>query len=186
MTRSHRQVWVGLFFIAIATAALAQKVKVGYDKSADFSKYKTYTWAPPGMPPTRPLLYETVVGTVDSELSAKGLKRTDKDGDLTLFGAGGIDFAISFSAGSPVLSSYSATPPMMYSSVWTGGEGAGDLMAPVPDGTLKLQFVDRGTNQIVWSGSVMQSLDIQKKQKSLKLASKAVVKLLKKFPPGSK
>jgi len=185
MTRSQRTVCVGLFLTTMATASLAQKVKVGYDKSVDFSKYKTYTWAPPGMPPTRPFLYEAVVGTVDSELTSKGLKRTEKDGDLTLFGAGGIDFAISFSAGSPVVSSYSGTPPMMNSSVWTGGEGAGDLMAPVPDGTLRLEFVDRGRNQIVWSGSVKQSLDIQKKEKSLKLASNAVVKLLNKFPPGS-
>jgi hypothetical protein len=40
--------------VAVATVSFAQKVEVGYDKSTDFSKYKTYTRAEPAMPPTRP------------------------------------------------------------------------------------------------------------------------------------
>ncbi len=32
---------------AFVASGFAQKVKVGYDKSAAFSKYKTYTWATP-------------------------------------------------------------------------------------------------------------------------------------------
>ena len=176
---------VGIFLAAITTSAFAQKIKIGFDKSVDFSKYKTYTWEKPAMPPTRPLLYATVVGTVDSELKSKGLDRTEKDGDLRLIGAGGIDFAIAVSSGTPVVSSFNGPPPIVNDTMWTGAEGSGGLMPAVPDGTLELQFVDRNTNHVIWSGIVTQKLDIEQKQKSLKLASKAVIKLLNKFPPGS-
>jgi len=185
MRDSRSKLCIGLFIAAATTSVFAQKVKVGYDKSADFAKYKTYTWAPPAMPPTRPLLYETVVGTVDRELNSKGLKRTDKNGDLTLIGAGGVGFAIAVSSGTPLSSTFTGPPPTMNATAWTGAEGSGDLMAAVPDGTLGLQFVDRSTNRVIWSGTVSQKLDIEQKQKSLKMAGKAVVKLLNKFPPGS-
>ena len=179
------KVCAGFCVVVIATSVFAQKVRVGYDKSVDFSKYKTYAWTEPAMPPTRPLLYQTVVGTVDGELRSKGLQRTEKNGDLTLIGAGGIDFALAFSSGTPVLSTYSGPPPTLNGTVWTGAEGSGNLMPAVPDGTLELQFVDRNTNQVIWSGIVTQTLDIERKEKSLKRASKAVVKLLAKFPPKS-
>jgi hypothetical protein len=55
----------------------------------------------------------------------------------------------------------------------------------VPQGTLVLELVDRSTNNVVWTGSVSQKLDIEKKDKSLELVGKAVVKLLKEFPPRS-
>jgi NADPH:quinone reductase-like Zn-dependent oxidoreductase len=185
MRRSRRKVCLGLLLTAITATGFAQKVKVGYDKSVDFSKYKTYTWVKPAMPPTRPLLYETVVSTVDGELHSKGLTRTEKNGDLTLIGAGGIDFAIAVSSGTPLSPTFTGPSPTMNANVWSGAEGSGVLMPAVPDGTLELQFVDQSTNQVIWSGSVSQKLDIEHKQKSLDLATKAVVKLLKKFPPGS-
>jgi len=172
-----------LFVVAFASLAFAQKVKVGYDKSVDFSKYKTYSWAAPAMPPTRPLLYEAVIAAIDGELRSKGLQPNEKDGDLVLTAAGGLDFQIAVSGGAPVPSTFSGMPPPMNGPMWAGGQGAGQLMGAVPDGTLMLQFVDRSTNQLVWSGTVTQKLDIERKQKSLELAAKAAVKLLKQFPP---
>lgn len=173
------------FIIAgLTTSGFAQKVKVGYDKSADFSKYRTYTWAKPQTPPTRPLLYETVVGTIDDQLKAKGLERTDKNGDLTLIAAGGIGFGYNLAAGTPILSTYDGPPPTMNATMWTGSDGSGALLAPaVAQGTLILEFVDRNQNKAIWNGTVAQNLDPGKKDKSLDLVQKAIVKLLKGFPP---
>jgi len=58
-------------------------------------------------------------------------------------------------------------------------------MGPVPDASLVLQFVDRRANQLIWSGTVTQKLDIEQKSKSLELVNKAIAKLLKPFPPSS-
>ncbi len=68
MNRIRRKLWFFLCLFSLATTVFAQKVKVGYDKSVDFSGYKTYTWTEPAMPSTRPMLYATVVGTVENEL----------------------------------------------------------------------------------------------------------------------
>ena len=64
-----------------ASCAQAQKVEVGYDKSVNFEKYKTYSWAEAATPPARPMLYQTVVGWIDGDLNSKGFQRVDKDGD---------------------------------------------------------------------------------------------------------
>jgi hypothetical protein len=158
--------------------------KVGYDKSAHFRKYKTYTWAKPEIPPTRPLLYETVVGTIDYELKSKGLERTEKNGDLTLVGAGGIDFGSSMATWAPILPIYGGSPPSTNATMWTGANGSAAAAGPlVAQGTIVSQFVDRGENKVIWNGTVAQKLDPEQKKKSLELVDKAIVKLLKEFPP---
>ena len=170
----------------LAVAAFAQKVEVGYDKTADFSKYKTYTWTEPAMPATRPLLYATVMSAIDGELHSKGFTRVEKDGDLLLIPSGGVGFATVFSGGTPVSSTFMGPSPSINATVWTGAQGGGQLMPAVPDGTLMVEFADRATNRVIWSGTVSQKLDMEKKDKSLELASKAAVKLVKQFPPKIK
>lgn len=164
------------------TNAFAQKVRVGYDKETDFSKFKTYTWAEPAMPPVRPILFETVMGRVETELQQKGLTRVDKDGDLTVIPAGGVGFGFAGEAATPYSPTYGGAPPVLNATMWTGTTGASTAGVSVAEGTLSLTFVDRANNKIVWSGSVRQTLDIEKKNKSLELANRAVIKLLKAFP----
>lgn len=110
MSKIQKKIWPCLVLFALSSAAFAQKIKVGYDKSVDFSHYKTYTWAEPSMPPTRPMLYSTVVASVDDNLKNNGLQRVDKNGDLTLNPAGGIEYGISSAAGTPMLATYGGPP----------------------------------------------------------------------------
>jgi uncharacterized protein DUF4136 len=169
------------------SSAFAQKVKVGYDKGVDFSRYTSYTWAKPTMPPTRPLLYVSLVDSIDYELKAKGLSRMDDKGDLILIPGGGMEFGLNNAVGAPILSTYSGPPPTIDATMWTGAGGPSNLMAPyVPEGTLMLNFVDRGSNKVIWVGTVTQKLEIENKRKSLDLIDKAVTKLLKEFPPKKK
>ena len=165
-----------------ATGAFTQKVKVGYDKGTDFSKYKTYTWAEPAMPATRPVLFEAVVARVDVELQSKGLSKVPSGGDLTIMPSGGVNFGIAGEASTPYSPTYGGPPPALNATMWTGASGTSGAGTYVPEGTLVLTFVDRGSNKVVWSGSVKQKLDMEKKTKSLELADKAVIKLLKEFP----
>lgn len=169
-----RHLLLAAFIVTLITASgLGQKVKTGYDKSVDFSQYKTYTWAKPDHPIERPQLFQTVVGTIDQDLQAKGLVRVSANGDLTLSAAGGIDFG------------YNMPPsPNMNSAMWYGDDAAPTLLAPmVAQGTLILQFVDRANDKMVWRGTVMQKLDPEQKDQALVLAQKAIDRLLKEFPP---
>jgi hypothetical protein len=172
---------------ALTSSTFAQKVSVGYDKSAEFFKYGTYTWAEPATPPTKPILYMSIVGAIDYELKAKGLARTESNGDLILIPAGGVEIGLSYAAGTPVVSSYSGPPPAINATMWTGAGGPSNFTAIyVQEGALMLSFVDGSTNKVVWSGTVVQKLDMRNKKKSLSLIDKAIVKLLKEFPPEKK
>lgn len=167
--------------------ALAQKVNVGYDKSADFSRYRSYTWLEPGMPPARPILYSMIAGAIDHELKAKGLERIESGGDLMLVPEGGIEVGLSSSMGSPILPTYNGPPPAMNATMWTGSAASvGSSGSYVPKGSLALSFIDRSTNKVVWSGNVKVGLDIERKKKSLEKVESAIAKLLKNFPPHRK
>jgi len=181
----NKKSWLLALLIAIAflPPTFAQKVKVGYDKSTDFSKYKSYTWATPQTPVTRPLLYETVVGSIDQELQAKGLTRSEKDGDLTLIAAGSIEYGSNLPAGTPILPVYGGPPPDLNATMWTGADTSSVASGPiVAKGTLVLEFVDRAQNKVVWNGLVSRTFDPEQKNKDLVLAQSAIVKLLKRFP----
>ena len=166
----------------IATGLSAQKVKVGHDKSVDFSRFSTYTWSDISPRPAHPLLWQTIVMTVDTELQGKGWHKVEKDGDLTLMPEGGIDFNLSGASGTPIVPTYSGPPPAINATMWTGAEGGTNVATWESEGTLVLTFVHRTDNKIVWRGSVSQKLDNTDKGKSLDLASKAVSKLLRTFP----
>jgi Domain of unknown function (DUF4136) len=186
MNHTRRWLLTWLIVMGCANFGFTQKVKVGYDKNANFSRYKTYTWAKLEAQPERPLLYEAVVGRIDYELKAKGLERTEQNGDLTLVAAGGIDFGSSTFAGTPILPVYGGPPPSMDATMWTGADGSAATMGAImAQGSLVLQFIDRGGNKVIWSGTVLQKLDNDQKKKSLDLVDKAIIKLLKEYPPKS-
>jgi hypothetical protein len=163
-----------------ASYALAQKVKVGFDKSADFSRYHTYSWpkdaVAPGMAPRR----LAVIVEIDYQLKAKGLTRVEENGDLLLNGFGSFEGGLGGGNSGFIFPSYST----IYSPVMT--MWAGSFASPsslVIDGGLALQFIDNSAQKLVWQGAVSQKLDSGKRGENLKQIQKAITKLLEKFPP---
>ena len=163
-----------LMVVVLTAFSVAQKVKIGFDKSADFSKYKTYTWAKPDHPVENPQLFQAVVGTIDQDLQAKGLTRVPENGDLNLSASGGLRLWIQRTPDGGDGSSHVA------GTIWSS---CPRLLQLVAQGTLTLHFVDRSNNKLVWQGTAMQKLDPEQKNQDLVLAEKAVDKLLKGFPP---
>jgi hypothetical protein len=175
-----------LLIAVFPVTVCAQKVRVGYDKGTDFQKFKTYTWGEPTMPVTRPLLYASIVGLIDMDLKAKGLAKGERDCDLVLMPAGGMEYGLNQAASAPILPTYSSQP-VIDATNWTGPAGPSNLMAPyVPEGTFVLAVIDRVSNKVIWTGTVKEKLDIENKTKSLERIDKAIVKLLKQFPPKKK
>jgi len=164
------------------TCCFAQKVKVGYDKTADFSKYKSYTLQKPATTPNRPLLYASITGTIKNDLEAKGIASREKDGDLTLIATGGFDYGLNSDVG---LSGCQNCPaPLVDAMDWTGKIPAGGASGTAPPkGTLQLTFVDRANNKVVWTGTVTQKLDATKQDQALQRVGAAVDKLMAEFPP---
>ena len=166
------------------TGGFAQKVKVGYDKSADFSKYKSYTLSEPPVPSSRPLLYASVVGSIQHELEGKGLTSKQQDGDLTVIAEGAIDYGLSSPLGATADTSRNAQKPQVDVQLWAGFKPPeGSAGKGLPDGTLELSMVDRSSNKVVWSGTVVQKLNPDKREQSLDRVAKAINKLLAEYPP---
>ena len=68
--RNHRRLnsWAVLLLLTVACCATAsaEKIRVHYDKTLDFTKFKTYGWAPHGAV-ARPMLALDFVGAVEDE-----------------------------------------------------------------------------------------------------------------------
>src|SRR5262249_16765044 len=71
--------------LLIAGACLAQDVRYNFDKSADFSKFKTYKWVPiKDASKVSDLVDKQIKDALDAELATKGLSKVDGD-DANLF-----------------------------------------------------------------------------------------------------
>jgi len=58
--------------LLLCATASAEKIRVHYDKSLDFTKFKTYGWAPHGAV-AHPMLALDMVGAIEQELNSRGL-----------------------------------------------------------------------------------------------------------------
>jgi Domain of unknown function (DUF4136) len=186
MNSAMRKLQVILAVVAMcSTCAHAQKVKVGYDKSADFSKYKSYTLQEPSAPISRPLLHASVMGSINHGLETRGLAGVQKDGDLTVIPEGGLDYGLDSPVGATADSGNSRTQkPAVDVQLWAGFmPPPGSSGKGLPEGTLQLTIVDRATNKVVWTGLVVQKLDPAKKEQSLDKVAAAINKLLMEYPP---
>src|SRR5258708_6683648 len=72
---------VGIVLLS-ATAALAQQVKTDYDRSANFSQYKTYSWEK--VQTQDPLMVDRIKEAVNATLTAKGLTPVASGGSIAI------------------------------------------------------------------------------------------------------
>lgn len=165
----------------------AQKIKVDYDKSVEFAKFKTYTWAQldrEGMP----LLRANIVGAIDEHLQSKGLAKVEKDADLVVAYAGALTEEANQGVGAPVYPGYSGPPPAIDSTVWTGASGTGGSGANVsyPKGSLVVELMDPSAGKIAWRAVGKIKLDLERKKEVLTLVDDMIGKMFDEYPPKKK
>src|SRR5712691_5197257 len=68
--------------LLFATASFAQQVKTDYDRSTDFSRYKTYSWEK--VQTQDPLWVDRIKEAVNAALAAKGLTPVESGGDVAI------------------------------------------------------------------------------------------------------
>lgn len=189
MNSEIRNLQVLLIVVTLSIpCGFAQKIKVGYDKSVDFSKYKTYTLKLPPAPTSRPLLYASVVGSIRNGIQSKGLVSMEKGGDLTVIASGSIDYGLDSNRDPLADSCTNCQAPLTDPRVWSGNPPplGGSSGKAQPKGVLELDIVERESNKVVWSGTVAQKLNPQKVDQSLQRVGAAIEKLLMEFPPKAK
>lgn len=159
--------------------ASAQKVKVGFDKAADFSKYHSYSWLE--TPAEMTVRRAAVMSEIESVLKSRGLTAVDRGGDLILDAQGNLGGEIGGEHQETTRPVTSGSPTSPTSTVWSGA-----TVAPgsyVVKGTLVLSFMDSATKALVWAGSVSTKIDNGNTDKDIERIRKAIAKLLERYPP---
>jgi len=148
-----------------------------YDQSVDFSKFTTYSWFDSNNPAADDISDSRIHQAVDSQLTAKGLKKVDSGGDL------GVSYQIT---------TKDQTTYTTMGDGWGGGWRWGGMgmttttSQTYTDGTLMLGMFDSATKQEVWHGSATADISGNKTpDERTKQINEAVSKLLADFPPGS-
>jgi len=178
--KSHRVWWwVCLLLLVSVLGAQGQKVKVDYNKSVDFSKFKTYSWNMPKNP-ARPFLAMDIKGAVDDEFKARGITKVDSGGDLTVMAYGSLDEGMNVSYDVDIY----AMPGLDGNMNWANGSPrpGNSTSVYIDKGTLVIDLVDRTAKALVWRGTAHANLDPQEQEKSMSTIEKSIVKMFKEYP----
>jgi hypothetical protein len=167
---------VGIVLLG-ATASFAQQVKTDYDRSANFSQYKTYSWEK--VQTQDPLWVDRIKEAVNAALAAKGLTPVESGGDIAIV-------AMETTQNQRTLNTF-------YDGFgggwrWRGAGGFGTATTTVDNykvGTLVVDLFDAHTKTLIWRGSASDTLS-DKSDKNIKNLDKGVQKMFDHFPPDAK
>lgn len=174
-----------LILTLITSLAACSSIKTAsdYDGDIDFAKYKTYQFTEDDLEATiGQLNQQRVITTLESELAAKGLKRSSDAPD------GLIDVHIKTQQ---KVSATANTTGMGggYGRYGRYGYGGGFSTTQInyneyTDGTLFITLIDNASQKIVWQGTGTKTLDenvsADKRDKNI---TYSIQKILQNYPP---
>jgi hypothetical protein len=161
--------------LALASVSFAQHGKTDYDHSANFGRYKTYSWEK--VQTKDPLLVDRIKSAVNEALAAKGWTEAPSGGDVEVF-------AIETTQDQQTLDTF-------YNGFgggrrWRGFGGFGDATTTVETykvGTLVIDLFDAKTEKLIWGSSSSDTLS-DNADKNTKNLDKGVNKMFQHFPPA--
>jgi hypothetical protein len=173
---------LGLLIAFACTAAQAQKIKVEYDKSLDFSKFKSYAIDPKDNA-ARPMLRLAIQAAVQDDLAKRGLTKVDSNPDMYVQMYGAIDTDASVNYMDPIYGS--GIPPLNYGiTMWYGIPGSVTTVV-VHKGELVVDVIDARQKKLIWRGIAKQKLS-ESRDKLLDQVNTAVEKMFQKYPVAKK
>jgi hypothetical protein len=173
-----------VLFVLIAAIFLfasnspAQQVKTDYDRTANFSQYKTYSWE--HVKTKDPLDVDRIKSAVNAALAAKGWTEVESAGDVSIV-------AIEMTRDQQTLNTFYDG----FGGGWGwrrfGGGGFAEATTTTETykvGTLVVDLFDTKSKKLLWRGASSDTLS-NNSDKNIKNLDKGVEKMFKKFPPGS-
>jgi len=159
MRMKHRLAII-VVLVAVSTAR-AQKLETQYDRNADFSSYKTYTWRQERLltqlsKENQALVKRSLVNAVNAQLQAKGFTQTQS----------GPSFYVGYSGGSMAkgMAGEGMTPEELAHPMALDTWQATMMPSEVPnvwvamEGTLEFDVIDPKSNTVVWSSILREKL----------------------------
>jgi hypothetical protein len=170
---------LAIFSLSVPAIALAQKTSFDFDKTADFSKFKTYALRD-GTNVGDPLIDKRIVTALQAELAAKGLTSNDTKPDIVVV------YHVAFDKKQDI-TAYSSGYGR-YGYRWGGGWGTTDVRVnEILVGTLIIDVSDANKQEVVWRGMGVKEVNPQAKAEQRdKNINGAVKKILQNFPPKKK
>lgn len=173
-----------LILAAFSTSLLAQKVTVDFDKDADFSKYKTYTflgWQDDINKIANEFDQQRIQEAFVAELEKRNLKKVESGADMTL----SLYIVVDQKTSTTAYTNYYGGAGRGYRrGGWGWGNGHSTTTYSESDylqGTMVVNAFDEEGKEMIWQGVATKTIS-EKPEKREKNIPKTVGKLLKKFP----
>ena len=176
MRNPQRLIALALTIFSVVSVSRAQNVKTDYDRRADFTQYKTFSFEK--IETKDPLWVDRITAAVGGALTAKGLTQVDTGGDIAVI-------AIGMSADRQTLNTFYDSFGGGWGWRHWGGDDFGEATTTTETyriGTLVVDLFDRKTKALLWRGSASRTLS-NSSAKNIKTFDKSVNKLFKDFPP---
>jgi hypothetical protein len=168
MKRQALKVFIPMF---AGVCLLLASVKTDYDHSADFNRYKTYSWI--SAKGSNDLWSERIMQDVDQQLAAKGWSKVQSGGDAAVSAFGRVR--------------NEQTMNTFYDGLgggwrWGGFGEATTTVENTPVGSLVVDIFDSSTKKLIWRATSTDTLS-EKPDKNEKKLEHAVEEMFKHFPP---
>ena len=161
--------------ISMSGCGSSMQVSTDYDKAANFSAVKTYTWRE-GTKLPNPLMNDRVIAAVDAQLMKKGMQRVDSAGDVT----------VTYHAAASESMDVQTFSNGGYYGCWGGCMGTtSTTVRPVTTGTLIVDLVETNSNKMLWRGTGSDTVTGDPKDSERKI-NEAISRMFSSFPPKNK
>lgn len=164
-------------------AATVPDIRTDYDRSADFSRYRSFGFVPE--PTENRAGYETIAGkyiraAVSRQMEQRGYTQSDNP-DLL------INYSMKLEAKQSVTPYTTLRPYYGYRSnryrAWTGYQWETDtITSDYTEGTLNIDIVDREQKQLVWEGVAVGTVSREEQENREAALTTAVGQIFAKYP----
>ena len=176
----YRAFAVALAIFLLPGIAAAQKTTYDFDKTAQFTTFKTYALQD-GTAVGQPLLDRRIVAAIELQLAAKGFERNDTNPDIFVI------YHVAMDKQKDITSYSTGVGYGPYGYGWGGGWGSTTTDVRVRDilvGTLAIDMVDARKKELVWRGLGTKEINVNAKpEKRDENIGKAVEKIFRNYPP---
>jgi hypothetical protein len=174
-----------VLLVLLAACATTLPVRTDFDKQANFSGYRTYTWvsdnpmiiAAGDNPEISPLTRSRIITAIENELQRKGYTKAAMRDQA--------DFAVAFTVGTRDRIDINAYPAA-YRGYWYWRHTFWDYeirSQTYQEGMLAIDIFDQRTHKPVWHGFTHKRITGSDRDNPAPVIQEAVAAILAKFPP---
>ena len=177
--------WLALGLLAFA-GCTGPKVLTDFDRSADFSAFRTYAFAgltdrDQGGVLDNSLMRKRIEELVGRQLTAKGLRRVGLEDHPDLL----VHFWVSVKD-KQVIQNSGMAGGLYYGGRYGWGPGyyGGVTTYEYKEGTLIVDLAESSKRELVWRATIVEMLE-DTPEKNLEMANKGVAKAFENYPPAN-